>query len=83
MKNLINEQIEATSGGSQGVYTEDGVTCQINCPSVSQPCLDRFLMCTEETLTKDEVYDCMKAVANDFGIHGLAEVFNCVDAHLT
>lgn len=82
MKTLKNEQIKAISGGSKGIYYEGGKAYPVDCPLVSQACLDRFLICTDEKLSEKELYDCLKSVTNDFSAFQLVKVIDCVDDHL-
>lgn len=80
---IKNTEFEKISGGSKGLYYEDGVSYVINCPLVSQPCLDKFLTCTEETLPEKEIYNCMKSVAIEYGVFQLKNAMDCVDSSLS
>lgn len=82
MKIIKSTEFKKISGSSKGLYYEEGVSYVINCPSVSQACLDRFLICTEETLPEKEIYHCMKSVAVEYGVFQLKNAMDCVDNSL-
>lgn len=83
MKNLTNDQIKVTSGGSHGVLHENGIAHQISCPSISQSCLDKFLICTEIDVEDDTNFTiCMDKLENECGgLYGVIKMINCLDAH--
>lgn len=79
---LTNEQIKATSGGSYGVFHENGIAYNLNCPSISQPCLDKFLVCLELDPIDDIKFGkCLDKLENECeGLYGVVKLYNCLDA---
>lgn len=77
MKILKNAQIKMISAGAKGVYYGDGDFYDLDCPLVSQSCLDRFLLCTKEALSEYETYNCMKLVAIDYSVSELMKAGDC------
>ena len=83
MKTLTNIQVKAISGGSYGVLHEDGMAYNLSCPFISQPCLDKFLVCLELDYINESKFDnCIDKLEKECeGLHGVIKLYNCLDAH--
>ncbi len=81
MKILKNSQFKIISGGSHGVLHEDGVDHKLDCPLISQPCLDGYLKCFK--FESEFMFDyCMDKLGEQCGgVYGVFNMYKCLDAH--
>lgn len=83
MELLKNTQLTIISGGSHGVLHEDGIDHKLDCPLISQSCLDGYLECFKIESEYEIMFNhCMDKLEEQCeGLYGVFNMYKCLDVH--